>query len=281
VVLKRLLQFSTLLMISIKRTSASYKLDRNSATAVKITGINPSTIMENVLKSDMKQITKGSYSDDTATTKSSSTQFLSRSTSNRRYNDGDGSNQRFREARSTNASSISMSIDHKKLYVPDISQLKIRSLTGDLYTDIYKGKRIHCTWDRYEIDSGTIWPSPCKLKVISTEILEVYGMDHFCSLECCLAYHNEEICRLECKRNPVYKDCISNIFVIFSFINDSIPTAHRKLNLKPSNHWNLLEIYGNGNMSINEFRMSSTTYSRTDMIKMYPMCEIYELDSET
>lgn len=266
-------------MIGTKKSSSIKTLNKRSKTLLVISDIPVGRIIERVINTKARQLTKStSYSDDMSSKSfHKHQQHLSKSNSARRYSDHDIFKP-IENNKSTHMKTVSANSDHKKFYVPDMTKIEVKSMKGNLLEDVYQGKIIHCTWDRYEITCDVIWPSPCIVEVISDDKIAIMGMDHFCSLECCLAYHKEEENKLQVKRNSNYKNCMANIHIIVNFINDKMLAPKHKAELKPANHWKLLEGYGDGDMTINDFRMKSNIYSNTSNIKMFPISEIYECE---
>jgi hypothetical protein len=93
---------------------------------------------------------------------------------------------------------------------------------------------------------------------LKVEYDQYYVDGVFCSIECCLAFIEEN------KANPLYQYSEHYLRDIFSF-NDQ----------KCAPHWRLLEPYG-GNMNIEEFRKSFTnTIYTPDGIVYNPICFLY------
>lgn len=81
----------------------------------------------------------------------------------------------------------------------------------------------------------------------------------FCSVECCLAYIDQQ------RHDPLYQNAEMHLRDIFSLSGDH----------KAAPHWRLLSVYG-GNLSIEEFRKSFTnTLFTPDGIVYHPISFLY------
>lgn len=140
---------------------------------------------------------------------------------------------------------------------------------------------LYCFWDRHPITTDK--PIHCPIEKIQTPQIKTYTshingkpykiqdsinlkMEYdqyyvdgaFCSIECCLAFIEEN------KSNPLYQYSEHYLRDIFTF-NDQ----------KCAPHWRLLENYG-GNMTIEEFRKSFTnTIYTPDGVVYNPICFLY------
>lgn len=141
--------------------------------------------------------------------------------------------------------------------------------------------RLNCFWDRHPILTDKVVYCPVEkiqhpqIKIYNSyinnksykiqdsvnlpvEYNHYYVDGVFCSIECCLAYIEEN------RTNPLYQYSEYYLRDIFA-LNDQ----------KSAPHWRLLEVYG-GNMSIEEFRKSFTnTIYTPDGVVYNPICFLY------
>ena len=167
----------------------------------------------------------------------------------------------------------------KNSYHAKISLIQINSSKPG--NDILGTELPHCFWDRH---SFTGQPVYCPVDRISKPKIKNYishvnGKQYkiqdsmqrntseeefsvdgvFCSVECCLAFIEDN------QHDPLYQ---------YSeyYLRDLYPKSERKC----APHWRLLKSYG-GNMSIEEFRKSfiNTVYS-LDGVIYHPICFLYK-----
>lgn len=141
-----------------------------------------------------------------------------------------------------------------------------------------------CFWDKHEFETGGIMcPIEYKPKQIVRKKKEYYMNqnvpenytekttegedpvvisaefffdDMFCSLECCLAWIEDNA------QNPKYSKSKHILYRIYDMKNKTLP-------LRPANHWRTLKKFG-GFLSIQEFRSFSNFYTEKDQ-ENYPL----------
>lgn len=159
----------------------------------------------------------------------------------------------------TRISELGNNFNHNITFVDELKNThhaKISTVTES----IHGNKKFNCFWDRHPFHSDKIISCPIekihkpliknyishinnkpyKIQDFTQETkFQEYHCDGvFCSVECCLAFIDEN------KHDPLYQNSEFYLSEIFSF------TEHKR-----APHWRLLTSYG-GNMSIEEFRKS-------------------------
>lgn len=255
-------------MISAKRSIQN----KDSLTCVKIVGINPKSIIEEMLSKDISKMVDKSRRGDTSTSDhytrnidiskgSNSTIFLSKSS--------DPGGRAF-------ISENKIFIDHKRFYTPYLDNIQMKNLKGDPYLELIKDTKICCFCDRNEITNTTPMPIPCIITFDEDDKISIHGNGNLCSLECGLAFIDDEESKMPCKRDPMYINVRANIHIIFHYMCKYIQDLS-SIELLPASDWKLLKYTGSGDMDINYYRSLLTIFIKLPIFKLYPLQSCYQI----